>query len=202
LGHSSDAVYQKYYQSDVSAVDIKGIVLRRKADGGFDTLALRRNRRLKRLPSRLPSRAHQNFLESWKRMTWDKEATRDVCGKRARTAAWNELKQSWGLPFITLTASEPPLASSIHSSVEHLGDLDDPETKSAIMMRYDGHRMIARECANSDYSLRTSPVFDSLVCLAGREYHHPAAWYPGTEPVQKADVGILECRFCRLDLTR
>jgi hypothetical protein len=135
-------------------------------------------------------------------MTWDKKANRDVCGKCARTVAWNELKQSWGQPFITLTASEPPLTSNIHGSVEHLGDLDNPETKSAIMMRYDGHRKIVREGANSDYSLRTSPVLDSLVCLAGREYSHPAAWYPGTKPVQKADVGILKCRFCRLDLTQ
>jgi hypothetical protein len=150
----------------------------------------------------LPHKPSQDFLASWKRMTWDKEATRDVCDKRSRTAAWNDLKQSWGLPFITLTASEPPSTSNIYGSVEHLGDLDDPETKSAIMMRYDSHRKIIREGANSEYSLRTSPVLYSLVCLAGREYRHPAAWYSGTEPVQKAGVGILECRFCRLDLTQ
>ncbi|KAF2832795.1 hypothetical protein CC86DRAFT_399460 [Ophiobolus disseminans] len=56
FGHSHRDVYKRHYQSSVSAVDIKGIVLRGKYDEGFTAIALRRKRRLQRLPSRLPSR--------------------------------------------------------------------------------------------------------------------------------------------------
>ncbi|KAJ5031720.1 hypothetical protein PSV08DRAFT_368862 [Bipolaris maydis] len=201
LGHSSDAIYQQYYQSDISAVDIKGIVLRGKADAGFDVQTLRRNRRLKRLPSRLPSREHQEFLANWRRLTWEGEASKDVCGKRARKQAWKALQKSWTETYVTVTAPEPPMQSKIPQSVERFGKLDDPTTLNAIMMQYDPHRKLIKEAAlPAEYSLRASPILDSLSCLASQNYEHPAAWYPGTEPRRLTDKRT-ECRFCRKDLT-
>ncbi|KAF2472222.1 uncharacterized protein BDR25DRAFT_19457 [Lindgomyces ingoldianus] len=201
LGHSSDKVYQKYYQSNISMVDIKGIVLRDKADEGFDTTALRRNLRLKRVPSRLPSRANQKFLTQFRMsMITEPEITKDVLHKRARAAAWKDFQASWTERYETIEPPEHQHLSRIKDSVEHLGNLDDPETKSRIMMRFDEHRrLIKEEVGKPGYSLRTSPALDSLVFLARRNYTHSALYYPGTEP-EESTSGALRCRFCRIDL--
>jgi hypothetical protein len=56
MGHVNGSdTFRKHYQSDISGVDIKGIVLRGKPDQGYSSEALRRNRRLRRTPGyRLP----------------------------------------------------------------------------------------------------------------------------------------------------
>jgi hypothetical protein len=198
MGHVNGGnTFKRHYQSDISGVDIKGIVLRGKADQGYSTEALRRNRRLNRTPSRLPSRLHQDFLAKWKETTWaDPDTSRTTHGNRARKAAWKEFRASWGEHFKTACPEQPCSSSNIRDSVELLGDLDRLETKSRIMMRYDEHRRIIKdEIANPAYSLRTSPALDSMSTLAGRNYSHPAVFYPGTEPIESGRSGV-ECRLC------
>jgi hypothetical protein len=139
MGHVQHSkTYYQHYQSNISTVDIKGLVLRDACDTGFSTDVLRRNRRMRRLPARLPSRAHQEFWRNWKEATWaDRTVSRDVHGKRARTTAWELFRTTWvqtvdsGIQPHTLPSLLPA------ESVEMLGDLNDVRTKSKIMMRYD-----------------------------------------------------------------
>jgi hypothetical protein len=204
MGHVNGSdTFRKHYQSDISGVDIKGIVLRGKPDQGYSTEALRRNRRLRRTPTRLPSRAHQMFLAKWKEATYaEPDISRATHGNRARKAAWKELRSTWTEHFKTTSSPQPRPSSKIKDSVELFGNLDEAETKSRIMMRYDEHRnIIEDEIANPDYSLRTSLALDSMSTLARRDYSHPAVFYPGTEPIG-SKLCDAECRFCHGNLER
>jgi hypothetical protein len=85
MGHVQHSkTYHQHYQSDISTVNIKGLVLRDACDTGFSTDVLRCNRRVRRLPARLPSRAHEEYLRNWKETTWaNRTISQDVHGKRA-----------------------------------------------------------------------------------------------------------------------
>jgi hypothetical protein len=198
MGHVQHSkTYHQHYQFDISTVDIKGLVLRDACDTGFSMDVLRRNRRVRRLPARLPSRAHQEYLRNWKETIWaDRTISRDVHGKQARTAACELFRTTWvqtddsGIQLHTLPSLLPA------ESVEMLGDLNDIRTKSKIMMRYDRHRkVISEEIANRHYNLRTSHALDSMTALAKIDYMPPARFYTGTEPTVNA-LNQVQCRFC------
>lgn len=208
LGHVNNSkTFSKHYQSDISAVDIKGLVLRNSSDLGFSTEILRRNRRLHRVPTKLSSRAQQEFLREWKEATWaDPGVSRDTHGKRARTAAWKLFRSTWEQTVKSKSLSKPqsqPASSPILArSVEHLGRLDEHYTKSRIMLRYDRHRKtISDEIANSGYNIRTSPALDSMIMLAKVDYPRPARFYTGTEPeINHRNQTV--CPFCGIVLSR
>lgn len=202
MGHTSGHIYQQYYQSNVSMVDIKGIILRGKSDEGFTTTALRRNRRLQRLPTRLPSRANQEFLNAWNEACTDGKETRDHAGKRLRKASWSKLRASWNHHHQTITVPAAQEGSKIPHSIEKLGDLDHYMTRSRIMLRFDKHRKALSEAATmTSVSMRHCTVLGSMISLASRDYKHPAVWYAGEEP-RESPCGELECPSCRLTIGR
>jgi hypothetical protein len=87
-------------------------------------------------------------------MTWEDEASKDICGKRAREEAWKAFQKSWAETYVSITVPEPPIETKIPNSVEHFGNLDDPATKSTIMMKYDSHRKVISDAALvSEYDL-------------------------------------------------
>jgi hypothetical protein len=199
FGHSDDSVFQRYYQSNISLVDIKGIVLRGQPDNEFDAIcmALRRSRRFKPLPTRLPSRANQELLNSWREATWKEPESRDALLKRAKKTAWESVRETWKEPYTTPLPPVEQGLSRIPRSIEKLGNLDDPVTKGRVMMKYDKHRdIVATATMHVQHSLRDSTALDDLVCLAKREYCTPTRWYPGEKPMG------LSCAFCKLRLDR
>ncbi len=183
-------------------VDIKGIVLRGKADKEFGAIiALRRNRRLKRLPSKLPSRAQQAYLKEWREATWE-GLDRENARRKCTAAAWKRYQESWSENYDLEQLPKHRPLPGIEGSVECWGNLNEPYTKSQIMMQHDSNRRTLRdEVVNPEYSLRSSPALDSMMCLATRDYTHPALFYEGTEPLESTS-GILKCRFCRTDVAK
>lgn len=171
-------------------------MLRNQQDPNFPVDAIRRNRRLKRLPNRLPSRQHQKFLENWKAKVADEPEGRDILGKRARTEAWKVFRDSWGSAQRRNYEVKDCDHSKIPKSIERLGDLDNTETKARIMMRYDPNRkFIHEEASNPDYTFRTSSALQTMIRLCRRDYVHPALFYPGEEP-RKSTTANQECWMC------
>ncbi|CAI6338093.1 unnamed protein product [Periconia digitata] len=202
LGQSSKAIYQKYYQHEISMVDIKGLVLRGKQDPGFTTAALRRNLRLQRIPTRLPSRKHREFMQRWRELAAENPNQTDILGKRERTKAWKELLSDWNERRTRDTGSVcTGRTTKISSSIELLGDLDDPETKAGVLGRLDPNRRYIRDEISSGalYSLRSSPSFQCMINLCSDDYRPAGLFYTGEDPITK-DTGCTECRFCHKDM--
>lgn len=218
MGHGSDGVYQKHYQSSLSNVDVQSLVLNSRKDDYWDISKIRRTVRHVAPPPTLSSK-------------WTAKLDGDPRLQGLSASAYNnqytilyrsyydQFLQEWHASAPSATTSVAPSSShysysfSSHSSavqsnappksVEWLGDLGSIRTRSSILMQLDPRRRRVMEASEGAYSLREDlSTLHSLISLSSEDEQ---AWlfYPGETPriCQIEGQPVETCPCCSTDLS-
>jgi hypothetical protein len=206
MGHGSDSVIRKSYQSRLIDADIEGIMLQDKENPSMDIKNITRIERGVHPPNILPtailSEVDEHMSQISKSCTgyWSEK-------RRLMRNAQDRYFEAWYKSSSHELPTKRDVSNMLPDSAEMLGDLRHPSTiEKLIRERYLCHyQEVAKCCDSKVFNMRDNVrVLEALARIANDGPNRDILFYPDELPLETMTTAgkSIQCPHCRIDLSR